>query len=114
MKRKRVFIVSGIIIVLLVGFAIWYFAIKTAHTPIDKILENPASYENKIITIKGEVKDRMALMAVKYYTIKDNTGEIKVITKRALPSVGVRVIAKGKIKTAFALGSLQEIVFVEE
>jgi len=114
LQRKAVFIVSGIIILLLVGFAIWYFAIKTAHTPIGKILENPASYENKIITIKGEVKDRMGLLAVKYYTLKDNTGEIKVITKRALPSVGAKVIAKGKIKTAYAIGSLQEIVFVEE
>lgn len=114
MKNKIVFVFSGIILVLLVGFVVWYFAIKPAYTPIGKIIENPAEYENKIISIRGGVTDRIALLALKYYTLKDNTGEIKVITKRALPSVGAKVTVKGKIKTAYAIGSLQEIVFVEE
>ncbi|MEO0183038.1 MAG: hypothetical protein ABIL40_06150 [candidate division WOR-3 bacterium] len=114
MKNRITFFACGIIIVLLVGFAVWYFANNTASTPIGRIVEKPGDYENKIIIIKGEVTNRMSLLALKYYTVKDNTGEIKVITKRALPSVGAKVTVKGKIKTAFEIGSLQEIVFMEE
>ncbi|MEO0166518.1 MAG: hypothetical protein ABIL39_10335 [candidate division WOR-3 bacterium] len=114
MKSRITFFAGSVIIVLLVGFVAWYFGFKTASIPIGKILEKPGDYENKVISIKGEVTGRMAILALKYYTVKDNTGEIKVITKRALPSVGAKVTIKGKIKTAFEIGSLQEIVFVEE
>ncbi len=114
MKKKTPFIIGGAIIVALIALAVWYFAFQTACTPIGKLLENPAEFENKIITIRGEVADRMALLAVKYYILKDNTGEIKVVTKRALPAKGIKLSVKGKVKAIFAIGSEQEIVFIEE
>lgn len=113
MKKNIIYYIGVVIIVLLVGYAVWFFCFKQVATPIGSLLEKPADYENKIITIKGEVTNRMSLLAFKYYVLKDNTGEIKVITKRALPSVGAKVTTKGKIKTAYEIGSLQEIVFVE-
>ncbi|MGQ9847697.1 MAG: hypothetical protein ACUVQP_09415 [Bacteroidales bacterium] len=112
--NKKIVVTIIFVILVAIAFSIRVFFLKSKYTPICKILEQPAAYESEIITIKGKVVDRMSLLAFKYFVLKDNTGEIKVVTKRPLPAVNAKITVKGKIKTAYAIGSLQEIVFVEE
>ena len=107
-------IVAGAIILILVVVAGWYSFIHKSCTSIGNIIENPRDYDGKVVTIAGDVTNRMSLIVVKYFTLKDKTGEIKVVSKRALPTVGSRIRIKGTIKEAFTIGDSQMLVLVEE
>lgn len=108
---QRLIIVIAVLAVL-GGGGYFYFA-KIDHAPIAKILKNPRDYEGKQLTIAGVVTDKTSLIVVKYFKVKDETGEIMVITKRSLPEVGNKVRVKGIIQEAFSLGSEQLLVFQE-
>lgn len=64
-------------------------------TPIGKIIENPRDYANKTVTVSGEVKEVFGLLLIKYFTLKDKTGEVVVITERPVPRTGSRIKVKG-------------------
>jgi hypothetical protein len=113
-REKSRFVLIGIIVVALLGAGVWYYFAKLDHTPIGNILKNPRDYEGKEITIAGEVTSRISLVFVKYLKVRDKTGEIIVVTRKILPSVGSKVKMKGKIEEAFSLGEEQMLVFVEE
>jgi aspartyl/asparaginyl-tRNA synthetase len=106
------------ILIILVGIAIaaggaWCY-MKWVHvTSIGDLLKSPRSYDRKIITISGDVTNRTNLLAVKFFTLKDGSGEIAVVTERVLPNIGEKVRVRGRVKEAFALGDTQLIVFVE-
>lgn len=83
-------------------------------TPINKVLHDPRAYEGKTVTIAGQVSDRTSLLVMKYFTVKDSTGEINVITERALPPIGSKIRVKGKVQEAFSVGNQQLVVLIEE
>jgi len=97
-----------------IGGIVWYYHAHIQHTSISEIMENPRAYDGKVLTIEGKVIDRMSLFGIKYFTLQDETGKIKVVTKRVLPSVGSRIRVRGSVKEAFAIGGTQMLVFVEE
>ncbi len=107
-------IIIGVSIAIILGGGAWYYFAQVEHTPIEKVLKNPRAYDGKVITIAGEVTDRTSLMFVKFFKLKDKTGEITVITKRSLPNVGAKERVKGKVEEAFSIGDQQTRVFVEE
>ena len=82
-------------------------------TPIAKIIENPRDYDGKTVTISGEVAEIFSLFVVKYFVVKDKTGEIVVITERPLPKQGTKIKVKGTVEEAFSIGDKQLIVIVE-
>lgn len=84
------------------------------ETTIGKILADPPAYEGKTVTVKGEVTSRLSLILWKSYKIKDDTGEITVVTKKAMPNVGAQVEATGLVEEGFSLGSTQTLVIVDE
>jgi hypothetical protein len=83
-------------------------------TPIGKITEDPRTYAGKTVTISGEVTDAFGFLVIKYFTVRDRTGEIAVITEKPLPKKDTRVRVKGKVQEAFSLGDQQLIVIVED
>lgn len=106
------FVIALIIIVLTVT-GVYFYVTKIYHTPIGNILKNPRDYYGKTITIAGKVTDRTSLFVVKFFRLKDKTGEIVVVTMKPLPSVGSKVRVTGSIEEAFSIGSEQTLVFVE-
>jgi len=82
-------------------------------TPIKKILDNPRDYSDKTVTVIGEVTETFSLLVIKYFVVKDRTGEIPVVTARPLPRKGSRITVKGTVQEAFSLGDRQLIVIVE-
>ena len=82
-------------------------------TPINKIIEHPRDYANKPVKISGEVTEVFSLIVVKYFIVKDKTGEIIVVTKRPLPAEGTKLTVKGTVQEAFSIGDKQLIVIVE-
>ncbi len=50
---------------------------------------------------------------MKYFVVRDDTGEIPVVTERVIPARGETVTIRGEVQEAFALGEERLIVIVE-
>jgi aspartyl/asparaginyl-tRNA synthetase len=83
-------------------------------TSIRKILEDPRDYAGKTVTVSGEVTRVLGLGFIKYFKIRDGTGEITVVTEKPLPKVGTKIKVKGSVKEAFSIGDQQVVVIVEK
>ena len=83
-------------------------------TPINKILENPRDYAGKTVTVSGEVTRVFSLFIIKYFVMRDGTGEITIVTEKPLPKVGAKIKVKGTVKEAFSIGDQQLIVLFEK
>ena len=83
-------------------------------TPIGKILENPRKYADRSVTISGEVTEVFSLMVVRYFVIKDKTGQIAVVTDKPLPRKGTEITVHGMVKEACSMGDQQLLVLVED
>ena len=53
-------------------------------TPIKKILENPRVYNGTSVTVSGEVTELFSLIVIKYFVVKDSTGEIVVVRNMSM------------------------------
>jgi hypothetical protein len=107
-------LVIAIIAVIAIGAGAGYYFTQTHRTDIDKITSNPGAFVGKEMAIEGEVVDRTALFgALKFYKVKDKSGEMIVVSKRALPEMRSSVGVKGKIEDSFSLGDQKLVVFVE-
>ena len=110
---KKVIIAISIVIV--IGAGVWYYFSQVHPTSIQKMVNNPGDYKGKELAIEGEITDRTSFFGVlKFYKLKDKSGEIIVITKKSLPEVRSSAIVKGRIDDAFALGDQKLVVFMEE
>ncbi len=114
MSKKAIAAVL-VILVLAAAGGIWYYSSRVQHAPIEKILSNPRAFEGKSVTIEGEVTDRTAFfVVVKFFKVKDKTGEITVVTTRTLPAINSTVRVKGRIDELFAIGDHKLVVLDEE
>ncbi len=112
---KKVIIAILIAAAIVIGIGAWYYLRQTHYPQIQKILSNPKAYEGKVVTIEGEVSDRTSFfIVVKFYKVRDKTGEIIVVTKKSLPEVRSKIRVKGRIDEAFPIGDQKLLVFVEE
>ncbi len=80
---------------------------------IGDIKAHPQDYNFKKVTISGEVKDVLNVPFIKAFTVKDDTGEIVVVTDRTPPAVGEKVRVTGQVDPKFALGKELMIVLSE-
>jgi len=108
-------IIVLIIILILIGIGAWYYFSRDHISKIENILSKPKEYEGKVVTIEGDVTDRTSFFSViKFYKVKDKTGEIIVVTKRTLPGIKSTLRIKGRIDEAFPMGDLKLLVFWED
>lgn len=84
------------------------------ETKVKDILDNPKDYEGQVVRIRGTVKEAVNVVILKYYVVDDGSGEMPVVTKRAVPAKGAKVSARGKVKQAFSLGDATLTVLVED
>lgn len=112
---KKVMIGISIIIVLAVAGAAWYYFSRIHPTTIDKILSHPGEYQGKAVTIEGEVTDRTAFFVVlRFFKLRDRTGEMMVVTRISLPEVKSIIRLKGRLDETFPVGDQKLLVLVEE
>ncbi|HXG53368.1 MAG TPA: hypothetical protein VNN77_18375 [candidate division Zixibacteria bacterium] len=86
---------------------------RLTATRIKDVLERPRDYENKQITIHGTVTDAASVLFVKYFTLRDDTGSIRVITDRVLPKKGERLTVTGFMES-LEIGSERWVVLREK
>lgn len=82
-------------------------------TKIGDIKNHPREYAGKEVTVSGEVTGTFSLLVVKYFTLRDGTGEITVVTQRPMPKEGERLKVKGTVREAFSLGA-ETLLVIEE
>jgi hypothetical protein len=82
-------------------------------TKIGDIGGHPGDYADKEVTISGEVTETFSLFVVKYFVIRDNSGEISVVTERPLPAKGEQIKVRGTVKETFSFGTKTALVLVE-
>jgi len=82
-------------------------------TKIGDITGHPRDYAGKEVTVSGEVTETFSLFVIKYFVLRDSTGEITVVTDRPLPAKGEKIKVKGVVKEAFSVGDKTSLVLVE-
>jgi len=82
-------------------------------TNIGDIIQHPRDYAGREVTISGEVVDTFSLFIVKYFVVRDNSGEISVVTEKPLPVKGEKIKVKGTVREAFSIGTKTALVLVE-
>ena len=83
-------------------------------TPVKDIIAAPAQFEGKEVKIKGTVGSPVQLLNLRTFAVKDETGEIMVITNGSLPAAGVQVAVKGTVKSSVIIGGKSAGLRVEE
>lgn len=101
----------NIIMLAIFALALAYCGVGT--TKIGDITGHPRDYAGKEVAISGEVTEVFSVIIVRYFTVRDGTGEINVVTDRPLPAKGEKIKVKGIVKEAFSLGTQTTLVLVE-
>ena len=84
-------------------------------TPIGELLDNASKYNGKTVRVQGEVREGAGGLGVGAYQLKDNTGQITVVSDRGnAPRKGATVAVKGKFESLFSLGTAGVAVIREE
>jgi len=104
---------SVILLAGLLGLGGWYYYNEIYAVPISKLLDNPRDYAGRNITIAGTVTERFSLLVVRYFNLRDASGDIMVVTDQPMPAVGTEVRVKGQVAESFSMGDQQVLVFVE-
>ena len=86
----------------------------TRTVQIKSIIDNPREYADKKVAIEGEVTGAFSLFIVKYFLVNDGTGEIGVVSEKALPNKGQKLRITGTVKEAFSLGDQTMTILIEE
>lgn len=81
---------------------------------VKELLDRPRDYENTIVEIEGEVTSTYFLFLIKFFCLRDKTGEIVVLTERILPKQGERIKIKGRLSDVFSVGGQFFAVIKEE
>ena len=68
-------------------------------TPIREINTSPANFDGKEVMLHGVAKDatRIPLFNMKSYVLKDDTGEIMVLTEGDLPKTNEKLTVRVKV-----------------
>ena len=112
---KKIIIAASIVIVIGALAGGWYYFSQVHPTSIEKIVNNPGDYAGKELAVEGEITDRTAFFGtLKFYKIKDKSGDIIVLTKKSLPEVKSNAVVKGRLVDEFVLGDQKLTVFREE
>src|SRR6266496_2822613 len=108
---KRNILIAVVIAAVIIGIGAWYYFNQLRPTRIGMVLHNPKEYAGKVVSLEGEVTDRTAFFGVvKFFKLKDKSGEIIVVTKRSLPEIKTNVAVKGTVDDTFQIGDRKIMV----
>ena len=101
---KRIYLKRALAVSLVVACLL---AAAGCRTKIGTILANPERYMNKHVIVVGEVTKKLPIpfFDTAGYKLKDDSGEIWVLTRRAyLPEVGQHLKVSGVIECGIRVG----------
>lgn len=76
------------------------------YTAIGDIHQSPGRFEGSEVKIKGTVTDisKLPLLEIKTFTVRDNSGEIVVVTEQTLPAIHDFIAIRATVKTTAIIG----------
>jgi hypothetical protein len=77
-----------------------------ATKTIGSVLADPSKYRNREVQISGDVVDSYGVLGRGVYRVRDDTGELWVMSGEGVPRTGARVKVRGTVRDAFSLGPL--------
>jgi hypothetical protein len=77
-----------------------------AAVTINKVLSDPGQYRDRDVSVSGEVTDSFSVGSRGAYRLKDESGQLWVVSEHGVPRNGARVVVKGKIREGFNLSGL--------
>lgn len=81
---------------------------KTHLDPISRILNDPAAFAARDVTVAGRVTrvfdPSSGLLSLSAYQVEDRSGKIWVLSHQGAPSVGREVGLKGRVRQDFRVG----------
>lgn len=91
-------------------------ALPFGYTPIGDIVAAPAQYEGKEVRLRGTVTGaiQVPVIELRGYTLRDDTGEISVLTQRNVPAAQEKVAVSGVVKSLAIIGGQSLGLRVEE
>jgi len=106
-------IMTSIIIAVLIGSCSFP---SSSYTEVREITKDPAKYEGKTVTLRGQVTGVVTLppMKTKFYMIADGTGEITIMTNEDVPRVKSEVTVEGRVENTAIIEGISTGVHVEE
>lgn len=84
------------------------------YTPVREIVQAPGQFEGKEVKLKGQARGTLKLFGVGAYTLRDETGEIPVVTQGDLPAENSGIAIRGVVKSAVIVGGASLGLRVEE
>ncbi len=112
-NRKRLRLVAGAALVLMLGGC---DALPFGYTPIGDIVAAPGKFEGQTVKVKGQAVDvlRVPFLDYRMFVLKDDTGEIAVVTTGSLPALNDAVAVRGKVLSAAIFGGTSLGLRIEE
>lgn len=81
--------------------------VELNDTKIGDVVRNPSQYDGKEVVTRGTVVDvvKAPFLDAKLYVLRDETGEILVVTTAGMPGMGSEVRVRGVVESAVIVGS---------
>jgi hypothetical protein len=97
------------IVIMLAGVVLLLAGCGQITTPLGELRQHPAMYTGKTVAVQGVVTDggTIPLVGTRYYTLKDDTGQVTVIASGNLPKVGATVHLRARLRSAAELVGVQ-------
>jgi hypothetical protein len=84
-------------------------------TPIGELMNNPAKYDGKTVSVEGEVRQSAGGLGLGAYQVRDETGTLTVVSESGgPPTSGSKINVKGRFQALITLGSRSLAVLREE
>lgn len=82
-------------------------ALDVGYTKIGDLVGNPSQYDGREVRTRGKVVSvmKMPFLEAKMYVLRDETGEILVVTTAATPGMGSEVRVKGVVGSTAIIGN---------
>lgn len=76
------------------------------YTPIGEIVKHPGQFDGKEVKVRGRIVDvvRLPFTETKMYMLKDDTGQIPIITSGDIPAMGSEARVKVIIENIAIIG----------
>jgi RecJ-like exonuclease len=102
-----------IVVALAAAAGAYFWWSQSRPVTIGQILRDLRHYDGQTVTIRGKVVSAMNVLVLRYFEVSDNTGDIKVVTKRGLPNVGDTVTVHGIVHQVFTIRGMDWTVIEE-
>jgi cytochrome c-type biogenesis protein CcmE len=115
-KGSRLWVVGLVIVALAAGGVLTWLALGTVQEraiPIGDVMADLRTYDGTTVTVKGTVEHPTNILSLKFFTLRDESGEIMVVTQRGLPQEGEEVAVTGIVNQLFEVAGMQQTVITE-